>query len=130
MSVHSGDACGDDFSDLAKTLTVSIREKKVSTAMAQLERCKEARLDAAAHHGNMNNAHVVPYNLIQQLQDCFTEIHKTVHFAEAYKGGRTTILFYDTPMRFIVKLSVQNGTRNYKIKASGYDYVDTPNAED
>jgi hypothetical protein len=126
MSVHDDDVCGEDFSDLAKSLTSSIREKKLVAAMAQLQRCKEARLDAAVHHGNMNDAHIIPYNLIQQLQYCLVEINKTIKFAEVYKGGRTTISFYMTPMRFTVSLSVKKGTRVYTVKSSDYDYVDIP----
>ena len=127
MSVHEDDKCGEDFSDLAKHLTSHIQKKHVNDAIGQLERCKEARINAANYHGEMNNSHTYIYKLVDYLQDCIAEIHKTIKFAEVY-GGTTTIIYEDSsPKRFILELNVRGGKRVYTIKARGYDYTDFPN---
>jgi len=123
MKVHDEDACGDTFDDLAHDLTALIRRKRFTPAIHRLEQCKEARLDAAAHHGEIDASHISVYNLVEWLRACLCQINKKIKFAEAY-GGKTTITYYDAPMRFIIQLAVKQGTRTYIIKSTGYDYED------
>jgi hypothetical protein len=123
MGVHDDDTCGSDFSELAKDITSLLRQESIQDALRRLEQCKAARLDESIKHGGMNDEHVAAYNLVEHLQDCIYEIHKTVKFAEVY-GGRTTLTF--EPSRFVIELSVRGGKRIYTVKVKGYESRDLP----
>jgi hypothetical protein len=125
IKVHDKEACGENFDELANDLSKLIQQKQVKEAAARVEKCKDSRLDAAAHHGEMNKRHTPVYILIEYLQSCIEKINKTVKFAEAY-GGTTTVSYSGTPMKFIIELSVKGGKRIYTIKRSGIDYKDIP----
>jgi hypothetical protein len=125
VKVHDSEACGETFDDLAKDITKLIQEKKIKEVEKRLEKCKEARLNAAVHHGEMDTRHTPVYNLIDYLQTCILKINKTIKFAEVY-GGKTTITFINKPHTFMLELSVKGGKRVYTIKAKGYDFIDTP----
>ena len=125
IKVHDKDACGENFNELAKDLTKMIQEKKIKDASDRLEQCKKSRLNAAVHHGEMNDRHTPVYNLIEYVQTCIVKVNKTIKFAEAY-GGKTTVTYNEKPMKFIIELSVKGGTRVYTIKAKGYDFKDIP----
>jgi len=124
MSVHDKDVCGETFVDLAKDLTAFLRDKKVQQAIQRIERCKNARLDATLHHGEMNDRHANVYNFVDYLYKCMKEIDQTVKFAEAY-GGKSTIMYGEKPMHFQIKLSLKEGHRMYIVKSRGYKYDDT-----
>lgn len=125
IKVHDKEACGENFDELAKDLTKLIQEKHIKTATDRLEKCKESRLDAAVHHGEMNKRHTPVFILIENLQSCIEKINKTIKFAEAY-GGKTSLSYSDKPMKFIIELSVKGGKRVYTIKSKGFDFKDVP----
>ena len=125
VKVHDKEACGENFDELANDLSKLIQQKHVKEAITRLEKCKESRLNAAAHHGEMDKRHTPVFILIEQLQSCIEKINTTVKFAEVY-GGKTTISYSGTPMKFIIELSVKGGKRIYTINRRGADYKDIP----
>ena len=128
MTVHNDDACGEKFSDLARDLTSLIQDKHAKDAIQRVQRCKNARLDATLHHGEMDDRHANVYNLIDYLHKCMKEIDQTVKFAEVY-GGKSTIRYEKTEelpmMHFKIKLSLKEGHRMYIVKSKGYSHNDT-----
>lgn len=125
LKVHDKEACGENFDELAKDLTKFLQQKHIKEATGRLEKCKESRLDAAVHHGEMDKRHTPVYILIEHLQSCIEKINKTIKFAEEY-GGKTTVSYTDKPMKFTIELSVKGGKRVYAIKSKGVDYKDVP----
>jgi hypothetical protein len=125
VKVHSEEACGSDFSELARDLTSYFKKNSnpAQDALERLEQCKEARLEESAKIGNMNNAHLYAYNLVEYLHDCIHEIQHTIKFAETY-GGTTSIHYKENPMTFIIKLQVRKGERVYTVTSRGYTFID------
>jgi len=125
IKVHSKEACGENFDELAKDLTKFLQQKHIKEALGRLEQCKKSRLDAAVHHGEMNERHTPVYILVDHIHSCIEKINKTVKFAEVY-GGKTTVSYSDKPMKFTIELSVKGGKRIYTIKANKVDHKDIP----
>jgi len=117
VRVHSEEACGSDFSELAHDLTSYFKLNSVKRLLERVNQCKAARLEESAKIGNINQSHIYAYNLIEYLHDCIDEI-------ATYRIESLSIMYKKRPMSFQMKVGGQKGERVYTITPRGYTFID------